>query len=429
MRNKTKKVLWLIIIIGIVLRITYIIKTPITQRQHDVYGIENQGHLGYIYKIFESGKLPTTNDIQFYHPPLHHYLAAGWLRLETLIGIQLGDALEGIQILTALYSSLILIVVYKILNKTNLKDLYKILIMAIIAVHPTFIILAGSINNDILTILLIFTIVLYLLKWDEDCNIKNTILLALATGLCVMSKVSGAIMAIPILFIFIKKIIEVYKNNKKDLMKLFGLFVVFGIISLPIGLWHPIRNKILFNQPIGGVLIPSQSLYVGNYSWIQRFISISFNELKATFCTIPGDHNIPAFIIKTSVLGEFSYANIGYLADIIKSLNIILILISIIAMIWNLKLYKNSKDKTLDWILGITYIVHMASYIYFNIEYPYLCTMDFRYIVPTLFVGLYCIGRFLEHLNNTKKYATLTEIIEYLLVIFCVLSIIMIVMI
>ena len=429
MSKKTKKILWIIIVIGIILRIIYIIKTPITARQHDVYTINDEGHLGYIYTIYNTGKLPTTNNTQFYHPPLYHMISAGWLKLETLIGIPFDTALEGLQILTLLFSSMILIIVYKLLENIELKDSYKLLIMAVMAVHPTFIILSGSINNDILTIMLIFAIILYLLKWNEKPNLKNTIILAIITGLCVMSKLSGAIMAVPIAIIFISKIISTYKKDKTQLLSLCGLFFVFGIISLPIGLWHPIRNYIMFKQPIGGVLIPGNSLYVGNYNIFQRFIGISFKELRTTFCTIPGDYNIPAYIVKTSALGEFYYNNLLYIPDIIKWLNFIVIIISIYAMIWYYIFHKKTDSKTIDIILIFTYLIHMISYISFNIDYPYVCTMDFRYIVPTIFVGIYCIGKMLEHFSKNNKYKLLTDICECFIVEFCAISVLMIIMI
>lgn len=420
MKKITKNIIFLIIIFGVIIRAIYIIKTPVTERQHDVYTINDQGHLGYIYTIYETGKLPTTNSIQFYHPPLHHLISAGWLRLETAIGIDLNSAIEGLQILTAIYSSLILLVVYFIVCKIRVKDIYKILIMIVMAFHPTFIILAGSINNDILTVLLMFVIILYLLKWYEKTNLLNTIILALTTGLCVMTKVSGAIMAIPIIGVFVYKIIEIIKEDKHKLKNIFGLFILFGLISLPIGLWYPIRNKILFNQPIGGVLLPSGNLYIGDYNYWQRFGLAELNEFRTTFCVIPGDHNVLAYIIKTSIFGEYFY-NVGILADTIKGLNIVIIAISIIAMIW--KIFDKSKEnKLLNMILSLTYIIHIISYIFFNIEYPYTCTMDFRYIVPTIFVGIYFIAQLLDKLSENKKFIILSEIIEYLIVIFCILS-------
>lgn len=417
-----KDIILIIMILGIFIRAMYIIYTPITERQHDVYSIEDEGHLGYIYTIYETGKLPNTNNIQFYHPPLFHSIAAGWLKINDIFNVSLDRSLEGIQILTAVFSSLLMLVAYRILEKIEIKNIYKIIIMAVMALHPTFIILAGSINNDILMILLSFYIILYLIKWNDKPNIKHTIVLAVITGCSVMTKLSGAIMAVPIIYTFIKKIVEIYKTEKNRLLGLFGKFALFGMISLPLGLWHPIRNLILFNQKIGEVLLPAKGLYIGQYSVVQRFLSISFKELLGyVYCTIPGDHNVFAFIVKCSILGEFTYSNsISIYVTFFKIINLIVIFISILFTFILIVKYKvKDKNGFITTIILITFFINIISYYQFNIKYPYLCTMDFRYIVPTIFTGVITISLVL---NDYIKNDTIKEVIEYIIALFCVLS-------
>ena len=422
LRINYKDIVLIIMILGILIRAMYIIYTPITERQHDVYSINDQGHLGYIYTIYQTGKLPDTNSIQFYHPPLFHLIAAGWLKVNDLFNVGLDRSIEGIQIITAIFSSLIMLVAYRIVEKIEIRNIYKILIMVVMAFHPTFIILAGSINNDVLMILLSFYIILYLIKWNDDPNIKNTIILAIITGCAVMTKVSGAIMAAPIMYTFIKRIFEVYKVEKKNLLRLFGKFLLFGVISLPLGLWHPIRNLIMFNQKIGWVLLPAEGLYVGQYSIFERFLSISFKELfDYTYCAIPVDHNIFSYIVKTSILGEFTYNNgIDVYVSLFKIINLIIISITIICIFILLKKIKKiSNNSFVTKILLITFFINIVSYYHYNIKYPYICTMDFRYIVPTIFTGIVTVCVVLDEFI---KNDIIKELIEYMIILFCILS-------
>ena len=417
-----KDIVLIIMILGILIRAMYIIYTPITERQHDVYSINDQGHLGYIYTIYQTGKLPDTNSIQFYHPPLFHLIAAGWLKVNDIFNVELDRSIEGIQIITAIFSSLIMLVSYRIVEKIEIKNIYKILIMAVMAFHPTFIILAGSINNDVLMILLSFYIILYLIKWNDDPNIKNTIILAIITGCAVMTKVSGAIMAVPIMYTFIRKIFEIHKTEKDKLLRLFGKFLLFGVISLPLGLWHPIRNLMLFNQKIGWVLLPADGLYVGQYSFFERFLTISFKEMFGyTYCVLPGYHNIFSYIVKTSILGEFAYNNsIGIYVALFKIINLIIISTTAICIFILLKKIKKiSNNSFVTKILLITFFMNIASYYHFNIKYPYLCTMDFRYIVPTIFTGIATICMVLDEF---VKNDIIKELIEYMIILFCILS-------
>lgn len=417
-----KNIILIIMIVGILTRAMYIIYTPITERQHDVYGINDQGHLGYIYTICQTGKLPETNSIQFYHPPLFHSIAAGWLKVNDIFSVSLDKSIEGIQIITAIFSSLIMLVVYRIVEEIEIKNIYKIFIIAVMAFHPTFIILAGSINNDILMILLSFYIILYLIKWNDNPNIKNTIILAVITGCSVMTKISGAIMAVPIMYTFIKKIIEIHRTENNKILLLFGKFMLFGIISLPLGLWHPIRNLILFNQPLGGVLLPGDGLYVGQYSTVQRFLSISFKELFGqVYCVIPDNHNVFAYIVKCSILGEFTYNNnINIYVTFLKFVNLLIILAIVLCTFILIGKYKRKdKNSFIIMILLITFFTNMISYYNFNVQYPYICTMDFRYIVPTIFTGIVTVCMVL---NEYIKNNIIKEIIEYTITLFCVLS-------
>ena len=417
-----KNIILIIMIVGILTRAMYIIYTPITERQHDVYGINDQGHLGYIYTIYQTGKLPETNSIQFYHPPLFHSIAAGWLKVNDIFSVSLDKSIEGIQIITAIFSSLIMLVVYRIVEEIEIKNIYKIFIIAVMAFHPTFIILAGSINNDILMILLSFYIILYLIKWNDNPNIKNTIILAVITGCSVMTKISGAIMAVPIMYTFIKKIIEIHRTENNKILLLFGKFMLFGIISLPLGLWHPIRNLILFNQPLGGVLLPGDGLYVGQYSTVQRFLSISFKELFGqVYCVIPDNHNVFAYIVKCSILGEFTYNNnINIYVTFLKFVNLLIILAIVLCTFILIGKYKRKdKNSFIIMILLITFFTNMISYYSFNIQYPYLCTMDFRYIVPTIFTGIVTVCVVLDEFI---KNDIIKELIEYMVILFCILS-------
>ncbi len=416
-----KSIILIIMVVGILTRAMYIIYTPITERQHDVYSINDQGHLGYIYTIYQTGKLPDTNSIQFYHPPLFHLIAAGWLKVNDVFNVSLDRSIEGIQIITAIFSSLIMLVAYRIVEKIEIKNIYKILIMAVMAFHPTFIILAGSINNDVLMILLSFYIILYLIKWNDNPNIKNTSVLAVITGCAVMTKVSGAIMAVPIMYTFIRKIFEIHKTEKNKLLRLFGKILLFGVISLPLGLWHPIRNLVLFSQPIGGVLLPADGLYVGQYSLFERFLTISFKEMFGyTYCVIPGDYNIFAYIVKCSILGEFTYNNINIYVTFFKFINTIIILAIVLCTFILIGKYKRKdKNSFIIMILLITFFTNMISYYSFNIQYPYLCTMDFRYIVPTIFTGIVTICVVLDEFI---KNDIIKELIEYVVILFCILS-------
>lgn len=432
-----KKIAIVIIIIGILLRMVYISYTSIEERQHDMDG--KIGHLGYIYTIYKTGELPTENKGQFYHPPLHHSISAGFLKLQTKMNIDLAQATENIQILTAIYSCITLIIIYLILNRVNIKKIYKIIIMTIMAVYPSFIILAGSINNDMLAIMFEFLIILYLLKWHEKTNIKNTILLGVFTAAALLTKVSTMIMGLPIAIVFIDKIIlEIHRCKrhsfkKEDIIKIVRkyiiIFLLFGLISIGIGFAYIIRNLILFGQSPLYVVKVVDLYYCGDASFVDRFTLFSPEWIKDTYCNSKEECNIFAWIVRCSVLGEYADTSGKYivLAQILKWTNAILIFIGLFSLIRVIirqfikKIRQKNNSNILREILLITYITMVVTYIYGVLSMPYGCTMDFRYIVPTAFLGITFIFMDLADSEN-KKYYNVYRIIVYLLLAILIIA-------
>ena len=402
-----------LMIIGVLVRTLYMLKTNIYIRQHDVETLDSNGHLAYIYELFKLGKLPFRNDWQFYQPPLFHILGALWLKFNNLIGIKMDRALEGIQVLTVIFSSITMIYAYKIVDKIKIGDKYKLLINSFMIFYPTFIILSGSINNDCLLVMLEFAIIYHLINWYENSNWLNTIILAIVTGLCVMTKLNGAIMAVPILYIFIKKFIESFKYDKDKLPSIFKKIVIFGIISLTIGLWFQVRGYILFDK--AEVPEPSDFTKVSSYTIKDRFISLDYKSLlKNPYCYIPGEYNIYTYLIKSSIFGEYNFNFNGMYAIMYLLVNFILIILSTIYIFK----YIFSKKNVILNVLLFTWLINIISFYLFNIKYPFFCSMDYRYIVPTVLTGIVLL---VYGSSKSNKYVNL--FINCSICIFTILSI------
>ena len=409
-----KKLIFAIMIIGIILRINYISYTTIDERQHDLE--KNVGHLAYIETIYNTGKLPEHNEWQFYQQPLHHIIAAGWLKISETIGVDLQSAEEGIQILTAIYSGASIVISYFILKELNIGDKLKLLIITIISVHPTFIILSGSINNDILMIMLTFFGVLYLIKWYKNSSMKNTIILAITTGLIALTKISGAIIAVPILYVFMDKFWKDYfteKNRKKTIKKYVLECILFGVIALGLGLSYSIRNLLLFNQSIFYVPKAGQVVYCGERSWLDRFTLFS-KEWLNVFAYPVEDCNICAYLIKSSLFGEYHLENINLISIFMLILNVVIIIVSLICLV---KLIFTKGKSTEIKMIILFYCTEILMFLYSNIKMPYACTMDFRYIVPTILFGMIFIT---EGIKGTKC----EKVVNCMVYLFAVLAVV-----
>ena len=413
--------IYLILIYSIALKNIYVLKTSIYDRSYDILEIYDNGHLAYIYNLYKKNILPLTNEWQFYHPPLFHIIAALGLKINELLGFSLNKGIEGIQYINVVFSTLTIFTCYKIIDKIKIHN--NFLIKLFMSVTPIYILFSGSINNDCLVTFLESLIILYLYKWDEMPTFKNTIILALITGFCVMTKYNGAIMAAPILFVFVSKLVKYIKNkNSKDLVTFFLKMLVFGIISLPIGLWYYIRSIIKFG--LVKVPVPNDWLYVGNASILERFFDISFSQIfDKIYCNINGiDTNMFAYLVKSSLFEEFKYKIPNIISILLLSINIILIFISIFSILKYM--FSKNKEKNL-LLLFFVYIITIISYIIFNIKYPYFCSYDFRYIALTSFIGYCFISNYIE-LNKNKLIKYLVYFLTLIYSSLCVIFILMI---
>jgi len=373
----------LIMMIGLMVRIIYVLNTPALVRQHDL-APDNYGQMDYILHFVNSWSLPDTNLIQFYHPPLHHMICAIWFRISAFFNVEHDTIIESFQYLTAFYSSCLMVVTYRIFIHLKLKKQFLLVATALVAFHPTMVILAGSINNDMLAILFYVSAFLWMLRWWEEQSIKNTVLLALCVGLGMMVKIGNATLAFVIAPFFLYKLIK--ENQWASRLKLATKFLIFGCISIPLGLWHAIRNLIEFGQPLGFVLEQQVGGWLdrGDVPLFSRIFSFPLEQLVASpYVVLKTDYSLPIYTVKCSLFGEWSYTNMDFLAIALVALNIILIAMSLIAMVYTLV----RKQKTEYWMLFALWLVHIVSHVFFYIRYPFACSMDFRYIVPTLICG------------------------------------------
>ena len=201
-----EKISLIILIFSILIRLFYIIETPYYSYQHDLGNKDESLHLGYIYSIYKTGHLPKSNEMEFYHPPVFHSLGAVCLKLTSWLSEK--RQFEFLQYLSLLLSIITIIILFKIIDNIKIKKKYLVLMKLLITFSPTCVFLAGFINNDSLMIMNFVIALYFLFKWNEDSNYKNTCLLALFTGLCVASKMNGCLIAVPILYIFIYKLIK-----------------------------------------------------------------------------------------------------------------------------------------------------------------------------------------------------------------------------
>lgn len=413
--RKEKIINLLIILTGVLsalIRLYYIYYTPSWRRQHDVIDFgAGEGQAAFI-EYFHQGHFLLEFDPRekwgFFQPPLHHMLAAVWIHAQELFGIAYENACEHVQVLTFFYSLLTLFFAFLIFRYIGLKGETLLLSFIITALHPGFILMSGSINNDMLSILFTVMTIFLGLKWNEDPSWVHTVLMALTLGCGMMTKLSSAFIAPAIALLFLIKLIRGGVNTFVSYMT---KIVVFCFICGPLALWSPIRNYIMFGVPFG------YTPEVGEV--IQASIAARIFDIR---CHIPylsritnGDpydeFNMILGMMKTSFFGDENFAHAmaeaghsGAGAALMTVFGWALFfsgtMLALICLYCFIKVLRSSvfiPALSIRAYLAVLYIVSLMMYVSFMLKAPYSSSMDFRYViylipVQALGAGLYTGG-------------------------------------
>ena len=416
----TRNIAILIMTAGFLLRLNYVLYTPLGEdirvRQHDLFAFGGEkGHSAYIEHFYNNGfTLPDfdpTTKAQFYHPPLHHFIAATWLKLLTTFGMSYSRAVGSLMFLTLFYSTCCMLLCERIFSALKLRGKALLASLSIVAFHPTFIILAGSVNNDILSIFFVLLSVYTTIKWYSDPTTKNILYIALSIGLGMSTKLSAALVSIPIALVFLMKLISEKKKVYDNMLQ----YCIFGVVCLPLGLWFSIRNAIKFDVPLTYVqkLSETSDQYIGDKTVYERLFDMSYHPFENVFLNRIAtgaeffEYNPFVAIVKTSLFGEYNYGStvesIVPACRILLILNMIIIALSLVATVYFAVKDKKHTDKTIKIFLLFYQILMFCYYIKFCFDFPHNCSMDFRYIVPTMVLGAFFIGAAYDDFTEKNK--------------------------
>ncbi len=431
LENKTS---YIILAVGALVRLIYVLGSSIYERQYDIGQIDlsagapvSGGHLGYIQYLSYYHQLPDvdpTTVYQFHHPPLHHMLCALWIELMKLFSDNYSVIEESIQIIPFAASLVTLYAAYKVLLRFNIEGKGLHIALLIFAFHPSLILMSGSINNDCLALMFSFLCVLYSLRWIDSRAWKDILLLAVFLGLGISTKQNVAELAFPLAVIFVMVLVKQFKL-KESVACTFIQYIVFGLISIPLGIWFYIRNLIKYNVSLLWVYeLPTDSWqYTGNYPVFNRFLWPIPSEMISNLLhfKIGCGYNVWMQIMRTSVTGEWDMASVSRPIKLVAVLMMFCAFaLAIIAFIYFCKSFFSSKALNNYYRIYylVAYFVVMLMYLKFVYDYPQECSMSFRYIEIVLMFQITALE--LQYDKISTKWVK--YLINSLLIAFVILS-------
>ena len=424
---------YVVMAIGFLIRELNCYTTGYVALQNDVGIFEEgaNGHMGYIYAFFKHFTFPKGDPrdfCQYYHPPLHHSVSAMWAKLNSWLGVPEDLLPEMIQVLALFYSMMVIIVGYKIMKEITKNKKALLIGVVLVTFFPYAIEYAGAVNNDQLCLVLSLMAILYFIRWYKKSSYKNIILCAVCLGCGMMTKMSASVLAPPMAVMFIFKLIK----DRKNILNYIKQYLCFGAISIPLGLWYPIRNLILYGMPLNYVLrLPKDSVYdlEGKFTVTQRLFGFSwdqFNALQIDWAQDAKDYvsNIWISLSKYAVYGESDYFAKDKYTGIVgtwmyRAMIILIVLVIVGFVAWFFKYKMNREIKA---YLALTVIVGILSYLYFQFEYPGTPTLSIRYMMTTVVLLLGIAGVSANCLNKLKSKDIWMRAIEVFLAVYVVVN-------
>ena len=412
---KTEDAVFAVLSAGFVLRTILVVYTPLNFFQHDVSGFGEgfQGfHDDYIMYIYEYWALPN-DDVrnlgQLYHPPLHHALSAVFFKLHAFIFPKSAGEINVLKTLPFMYSCWFVLICHRILKHFKIDGAPLVIALSFISFHPQLLFLAIQINNDALMTMLFAASVYLALKWYEKPELTVILFTAITIGCAMMAKISGGLVAIPVAFLFLCKLITALKKKAEvKTGELIKQFVLFGFLVFPLGMWFPLKNFILYGTPFTYVFpidsTAHQDLWM--FSTWQRVFAPSAESLKNPFMTMnstqpAADYNALLALLKTSLFDERTFDN-EYL---INTGRVLLVLAAAVALtcvfcaVFIIIRLIRQKRMTVPFASVLVLCVTMcASYMNYCLGYQITSTESFRFVIPVLVPACLFFGMTLKEL-------------------------------
>lgn len=408
-KGREERLIAVATILAIGIRTFYVLYTGANQRQHDMgeFGVyhEMNYHSEYIEYLLNNHRLydqNITEHWQFYHPPFVHIVSAVFFGIYRKIAPSMANNWDALQSLSLFYSLVTLAVLKKFIGLWGFSSKGRTTAYMVFAFLPQFIVFAGALNNDPLSVLFAISALYLSVIWYNSEKKPFAALMGISVliGLGMMTKLSAGLIAVPVGFLMAKAFFE----SKKKLSFVWK-YIVFLLVCAPLGLWYQVRSYILWKVPVTYVAVPDYNynpgLLIPDVPFWKRFLAfgdgIDYNIISETLNEAVFDGE---YYRKHMVL-----ALVGYLLLVSFTVFTVTIVLNFI-FAW-------VKERNLmNLLMTILLVSQLGFYIHFCFAFPYTCTMSYRYIVPTIVAGAYYTGlsedkapRLLELITKVSVYA------------------------
>lgn len=389
----------------------FVLKLPYSFSWHDLASYSSDftgeakpdGHLGYVAYLVDFGKLPLLDpQIEgysvFFHPPLHHILHALCIHLNHALGISIEAALENMQLITLAFSCGCTLIALDLLRFMGIGRSGQTAGMLTLALQPSLLLFGATVNNDMQMTFLLCLSLLFTVRWQRTRAMRDILLCGLSLGLAMATKLSAALIIPCIAVVFATAFFRDLKRWKRYV----GQFAAFLAVSVPEAIAWPVYHMIAYKMPFNYVRLPAETINVSNYTLWQRFGIPDSKAIRGLFYSgiRKIDHNVWMQTLKTGMFDEMTLFAEGtvmwYFAYMAMVVFAVLLLAALALFIRWLIVKTPHADGMTKAFLAFYGGMLILNFLNFCVQYPYICSFNFRYILPVLLLCAVAYGAFAD---------------------------------
>lgn len=402
-RRRAEQILRLIAVSGWAAAVLFVIRFPYVYAWHDVSAYvpgtagtaQGNHHMGYVLWLMEKGGLPLVNPLEqdhsiFAHPPVFYVLMAGFLKLNLALGLPLAAALENLQVLNMAFAVGCWAAMIQILRDFGVQPRRLCLGALLSAAQPLIYMLGCALNNDALSALCIMLCLLWALRWMRSRHMGDLAFTGLWLGLGMAVKYTAALLipALGVCFavLFFRELPRWRQNLRQ--------YAVFLLASVPPATAWPLYQLLAWQVPLGYVrAVDAPSL--ADLSLWQRLGLPGLDALGQLFFqnSAQTDHNLWFQLLKTALFDEKTLFHPGTALWLLSYAALILYAVWMLAAAGRtirMAAGKSSIQGMPRLLLSVYAAVLVVYCVKFVLDMPYVCSLNFRYILPLLLPLLVC---------------------------------------
>lgn len=408
-RDKTRRVFFLLIILGVLLRLVYFDVTSFNVRGNDA-----EGHLEYIAEVVKHWHVPAIHGgWEFYQPPLYYFVAAVPYVVFQSLGLPMALVQRLIQGLGVLCSLGILGICAWMAHRlfSDKQKLERLLWVATFAVFPGLLLLTPKINNDVLVQFLSFAAAALTIQFWQTGRSQAWYGLVVTVALGMLTKTNVA----PVIAV---AFLSLALHQGLDWRRKLTLGCIGALILLALTEWLFVWRFVEDPQAgiVGNIGNLNGGLLVTNR--LRDYITFHPYEMLQHPFNNPWDDTARRglffeYFFRSALFGEYNGGLIlRQIAQVVLGSSLACGVLAIVGM---MSARGQEWKRVLPfWIL---FAFVLVTHIVFRFKYPYAPSQDFRYsaviLLPVTYFLLLVPGKLSTPLRQCAYALIITTLIAY----------------